>query len=57
MNELVRKLKRIDFSDNFFQASGKGRVRLRNAMRLALGLERLDKLPSDDREEYKRLAG
>jgi DNA phosphorothioation-associated DGQHR protein 1 len=48
----------IDFTDNFFQASGKGRVGIKYALRLAMG-ERdvLDRVAEQDRSDYRRLAG
>ncbi|WP_373047033.1 DGQHR domain-containing protein [Vulgatibacter sp.] len=47
----------VDLSDDFFQASGKGRVRIRNTLALRLGLLALKDLPQADRANYARLAG
>ena len=44
----------VDYSDSFFQASGKGRIRLKNVIRLRLKLATLGDLPEPDREEYER---
>ena len=44
----------VDFADNFFQASGTGRSRIRNCLGLCLGTRTLGDIQSDH-EEYKRL--
>jgi DNA phosphorothioation-associated DGQHR protein 1 len=46
---------KIDFSDSFFQASGKGRGRIKNAIEFARGGVQLSELPDDDRPHYERL--
>ena len=49
---------RIDFTDNFFQASGKGRVGIKNTLRLAMGeTDLLERVAEQDRADYRRLAG
>lgn len=48
----LRKAGTIDYSQNFFQASGKGRVRIKHCLSFAMGLESRDDLPASDREEY-----
>lgn len=53
----LRPLASIDFADQFFQASGKGRVRIKNVMRLKLQMVQLDELSSPDREHYARVSG
>jgi DNA phosphorothioation-associated DGQHR protein 1 len=45
----------IDFADSFFQASGKGRVRIKNTIALACRLTTIDAVPAEDAEEYRRL--
>jgi DNA phosphorothioation-associated DGQHR protein 1 len=50
----IRQLADVDFEDSFFQASGKGRVRIRNVMLLKLGLVEVDDLPEADRLDYGR---
>lgn len=47
----------INFRDDFFQASGIGRVRLRNVLELAIGLKKLNDMPVDDVESYRRITG
>src|SRR4029453_18320939 len=42
----------IDFSHDFFQASGKGPVRIKHTLALAMGLESLDDTPAGDRAQY-----
>jgi DNA phosphorothioation-associated DGQHR protein 1 len=53
MTKRLRPLASIDYSSDFFQASGKGRVRIRNSMRLALDLAQIDSMPQDDSAGYK----
>lgn len=47
--------KGIDFGDNFFQASAKGRHRIRNAIEICIGLLSLENTDEVDRIEYERL--
>ncbi len=48
----------IDFSDDFFQASGTGRTRIRNILELAAGVRELESLSQkSDFEGYHKLAG
>ncbi len=56
----ARKLapcKSINFADDFFQASGTGRQRIRNALELKLGLKTLPEINEADRPTYKRISG
>jgi DNA phosphorothioation-associated DGQHR protein 1 len=56
----VRRLascKSINFTDDFFQASGKGRQRIRNALELKLELKTLVEMNEPDRPTYKRISG
>jgi DNA phosphorothioation-associated DGQHR protein 1 len=45
----------INFADDFFQASGTGRLRIRNILELKLGLKCLSDLNQNDVTTYKRL--
>jgi DNA phosphorothioation-associated DGQHR protein 1 len=45
----------IDFADDFIQASGTGRQRIRNALEICLGLRKLQDVNEADRNTYKRL--
>ena len=56
MKSRIDALSAVNFSDSFFQASGKGRTRLKNTMRLVLGLVAIDKVPEIDRLDYERLS-
>jgi len=48
---------RVNFSDGFFQASGKGRVRVKNTLLFAGGVIAEADLPEGDRSEYLRVCG
>lgn len=48
--------KSLHFTDDFFQASGTGRQRIRNALELKLGLKTLADVKEADRPSYKRIA-
>lgn len=47
----------IDFANDFFQASGKGRQRIRNTLELKLGLKTLDDFNGSDRTKYEQIIG
>ena len=47
----------IDFANNFFQASGTGRQRIRNTLELKLGLKTLEKIKYSDRPTYQQIIG
>jgi DNA phosphorothioation-associated DGQHR protein 1 len=47
----------IDFADDFFEASGRGRQRIRNAIELKLDLRTLADLDKTDVPTYKRICG
>jgi len=51
----LRPCAEIDFSDNFIQASGTGRQRVRNSLELCLGLKKLVEIDVSDRDDYKRI--
>lgn len=53
-NNRLRPVFNTDFSDQFFQASGKGRVRLKNVLKLQMKLVTLAELPEADQHEYAR---
>lgn len=53
--KIIDPLKKVDFADSFFQASGKGRTRIKNAMRLKLGLVTPENVPFNDQAEYVRV--
>ena len=52
--EKMERCKSVNFSDQFFQASGTGRSRIRNCLELCLGTRRLNDIQAD-RDQYKRL--
>ena len=52
----IEKLKELNFAKNFFEASGRGRTRLRNVIGYKLGLISEDRLrKTNDYEEYKEI--
>jgi len=54
-NEYLEKAATIDFSDNFFKnASGSGRIVIRNCLELAMGFKELSDM-NKDQEDYKRV--
>lgn len=54
--EKLARTRSIDFSDNFFEASGRGRNRIRNTLLIATGLITLEKVQdSPDAAEYERI--
>ena len=59
-NFFLKKLapcRSIDFANNFFQASGTGRQRIRNTLELKLRLKTLDKIKDSDRPTYQQIVG
>lgn len=52
---VLAKVSEIDFSDQFFQASGKGRTRIKNSIAFKAGLIEKEKLPQDDLLDYLRI--
>lgn len=59
-NEIFTALESVDFSNSFYQASGKGRVRVKYTLLLLAGLVSEDQLPDSDRQGYvdiRRLFG
>ena len=51
----MRQAATIDFTDDFFQASGKGRTRIKNVLALAMNLTTLEDVPEGDRVKYADL--
>jgi len=51
----LKPTEQIIFNDNFFQASGTGRQRIRNSLELALGLKDLKSIDVEFHETYRRL--
>jgi len=51
------KVRNVDFSDNFFQASGTGRGRIKNIIGLSMGIIDLNtlKISDSDRQDYAKL--
>lgn len=45
----------IDFADVFFQASGKGKTRIKNVIQLAREEVAIKDLPEPERADYERL--
>lgn len=54
-DQVMRCSSRVDFSDSFYQASGKGRVRVKNTLLLFASLINNEELPEGDRSEYRQL--
>jgi DNA phosphorothioation-associated DGQHR protein 1 len=55
LNETLRKARTLDFGKDFFQASGKGRVRIKNCILLKAGLTSESSLPVTDKQAYMDL--
>ena len=53
--EKLAPCRTINFDDDFFQASGTGRQRIRNTIEIALGLRPLDQMNEMDQPAYGRL--
>lgn len=47
--------KAVDFADDFFQASGTGRQRIRNTLEICLGLRQIVDVNEQDQPTYRRL--
>jgi DNA phosphorothioation-associated DGQHR protein 1 len=52
-NKILKSCAQVDFSDPFYQASGKGRVRVKNTILLLAGLTKLDEIQGSDVEAYR----
>ncbi len=53
----IRSCQKVNFTDNFFQASGTGRQRIRVALELCIGLRKLDDMNEPERSTYRRICG
>lgn len=53
----LSKSKGIDFGDDFFQASGTGRKRIRGILEICAGLKELGELSQEEQEKCGRLLG
>jgi len=53
-NEL-KKAQQVNFTDDYFQASGTGRTRIRNVFEVAFGWKQLREFSESDSASYKRL--
>lgn len=53
--DMINPWRKINFTDDFFQASGTGRQRIRNTLELSIGLKKLDDINEADRSTYVRL--
>lgn len=51
----LRPCQKVDFADNFFQFSAKGRHRIRNTIKIRMGLLALEDTDEADRSDYERL--
>lgn len=51
----IAPCKEINFSNAFFEASGRGRQRIRNAIELCLNLKQLNAISEGDRQTYKEI--
>jgi hypothetical protein len=53
--DILNASDRVDFSDTFYQASGKGRVRVKNTLLLYADLISLSDISGTDRDLYPEL--
>jgi DNA phosphorothioation-associated DGQHR protein 1 len=53
----IAPCKNIDFTVNFFEASGRGRQRIRNTIELKLGLKTLEDIDVTEIQTYKEICG
>lgn len=51
----LRKASGIDFADLFFEASGRGQVRITNVLLVSNGIVAVNSLPGDDLDDYRRV--
>jgi len=51
----LKKCGEINFADDFFEASGRGRQRIRNAIELKLGIRNIEEFEESDRLTYERI--
>ena len=55
--DTMQKAATIDFTNDFFQASGKGRTRIKHVLSLAMELGTLEDVPEGDRATYNEIVG
>ena len=56
-SELINKFSDIDFSDNFFTASGIGKSRIQNIILIRLDYKKLDDIrKEEEKPDYTRLS-
>ncbi len=53
--ERMKPCAEIDFSDHFFEASGRGKQRIRKSLELCLGIRKFSDLDEDEQVDYKRV--
>jgi len=53
--KLLSPAQDIDFTDRFFHASGAGKVRIRKAIELAVGMTLIEEIKAEDQEDYLRV--
>lgn len=55
-DEFILKARHVNFSDNFFTASGIGKSRIQNCILICIGFKRIDDIKNEsDRPHYERL--
>lgn len=55
LEDTIQRAAKLDYASDFFQASGKGRVRMKNAILLVAGRVSEGDLPDIDRESYRAI--
>ena len=56
-SDLLAPAKTLNFTNDFFEASGRGRLRIRNALELKLGLKTIAEIDEHDRLNYMSICG
>ena len=51
----ISKASHVDFGADFFQSSGKGKTRIKNALELAMEVKTPEEVPQNDRDDYVRV--
>lgn len=51
----LSKASHVDFGADFFQSSGKGKTRIKNALELAMEVKTPEEVPQNDRDDYVRV--
>jgi DNA phosphorothioation-associated DGQHR protein 1 len=51
----LSKASHVDFGADFFQTSGKGKTRIKNALELAMEVKTPEEVPQNDRDDYVRV--